>query len=1487
MELDTIASLGGSFYVSPTIIFSSNAQVAITAISGTTVTAAFIDSSSINTDTIGGVQWTNYSKIKISGRLGDVILGNNGNTCSGTLTAKMNTTAGRINCTFTCDQASSLSVKTYAASEVHDLRVMIYEKGVNSTTSYPVGILLTGYGTNNNSYIDMYQGEDTRTKPRVRLGKLDGLDASIKVGDVAPTGFGLYADNVFLKGTIHSTAGIIGGWTISDGKLYHTANTPGSNSSILAPGGVSSTVDIAGSGTSSHSWAFTIKNIFGVTTAGDLYSSSGKIGGWTIGPTSLVNGTWGTSGSAMMCTGTSGSKQIGGSTSISGWTFSSGANFGVTSSGALYCSDAHVQGEITATSGTIGGCSITNGVLQVASANIGSIDASKITSGTISADRIGAGTISADKLSATAIVVGGRNILHGTDAMNLGSGGWPVGQFAQSASTINTSLFSIAIDNAPVPNIKKGIKLLATSSQTSPGYGQGKYPMYGHIGDVLTYSAWVKCSKANQVVRLQAFSDGTSGISETSSKDFTIATANKWTHISYTTAAIQYDHSTMTIGYVYLRNGAANDTVEVCGQMLEWGNRASDWTPSPDEIGGLAIDATSIHTANVAVTSNADNSIALSSADFQRTINGTARSGLRLAIGDKFGVTGDGKIYASDVDLTGEITATSGTIGGCSITNGVLNVPAANITGTLTASQINTSEITIGQSQVTNLSDDLNKALAQYGTCSTAGSEQIKVVSCPGFQLYEGALIGVKFSKLNSYAGSQLKLNINNTGEIVVACDGQDTSSGNLVLWTDNTYVQFRYTGSKYEVVGDAGTYYNNAYECSTAAATASKYIDSFNGIVIRKGTVVIVKMKYNNTASSPKLSLSGTGARDIYAGTGTTRPLESNGLSWIAGSTVEFIFDGLYWRTGDVSSLQRAYSASQTATNYITTVTDAGIKVHDANNTTDYIQIKSDGSYIYKGGSLVSSFGTDITLGQTSDTNRNIFIDSDSGVSIRKGTTTLANYGDTITLYHGTSGKAALTIDSTNGLKFYKTDGSTVSAQLNSNGLILNNGFIGGTSGWNITSNKLYNGTIGANESMFLGTADLGSASIAGYSRNDWRMTVGGNFGVTNTGTMYCNDAVISGAVNATSGSIGPLSVDNVSAYFTRQFHVTGGAWHYYDSNGSILITTDSTSYNYDIEYKFIISNSYTVNNEFWTNNWSTITTSYYNPIISVNYTLDSNNNTFDTNATSFCICTDGTLLTDSSIFSSQPIYIGGKNNHKQTILDGDYGLIQGNLTIPQSYQSITVGNTLTSNTCMIYGPYGFSALEDLSGSTSYSSEPADTVTGRIWGCVYSNANKDSGLTLIKRWRGSNNNIITKPTIKLTNIGNVYAAKTFYSNGTALTSDERKKNIINMPDINITKQLYMNIKPIMFKWKSDHVENDNRYHFGIGAQTTQNIINEFGFSNLSIIEEQNDQLYANYTELQMLTIPVVQDHEYRIRKLEKENEYLREKIKLLTKEEV
>ena len=71
-------------------------------------------------------------------------------------------------------------------------------------------------------------------------------------------------------------------------------------------------------------------------------------------------------------------------------------------------------------------------------------------------------------------------------------------------------------------------------------------------------------------------------------------------------------------------------------------------------IGGFKINSTAIF-SGTAVTSNADNAIAMSTADFTRTIDGTSRSGLRFAIGDKLGITGDGVIYAGGANISGDV----------------------------------------------------------------------------------------------------------------------------------------------------------------------------------------------------------------------------------------------------------------------------------------------------------------------------------------------------------------------------------------------------------------------------------------------------------------------------------------------------------------------------------------------------------------------------------------------------------------------------------------------------------------------------------------------------------------------------------------------------------------------------------------------------------------------------------------------------------------
>jgi len=55
-----------------------------------------------------------------------------------------------------------------------------------------------------------------------------------------------------------------------------------------------------------------------------------------------------------------------------------------------------------------------------------------------------------------------------------------------------------------------------------------------------------------------------------------------------------------------------------------------------------------------------------------------------------------------------------------------------------------------------------------YGVCSTAAAEAVKVVNIPHFELVTGAYVIVMFTKTNSAAVANLKLNVSNTGAIPI-----------------------------------------------------------------------------------------------------------------------------------------------------------------------------------------------------------------------------------------------------------------------------------------------------------------------------------------------------------------------------------------------------------------------------------------------------------------------------------------------------------------------------------------------------------------------------------------------------------------------------------------------------------------------------------------------------------------------------------------------
>ena len=284
--IDNITNLGSTFYVSPCIIFT-NPSVYINSKSGTTVTLTITDNNIISS-TIGGQTWTSGSKIKLMGRINTSVLG----VVNGTMARQLNTSTAKtayitLNFATTNDCAGIEQGKTYSGSAVGDLKMMMYEVNLNvngTTKNRPVGIRMSSYNEDKKSSIDIYNGTVDDGRPVARMGALDGLPA---VNGTNPTGYGFYAaGNAYFNGTLVSSSGTIGGFTISQ---YTLVNNNGSN-----------TVGMCS--TDGRGWAFWAgaenggSAPFHVGHAGQLYATNANITGvinansGRIGNCSIENG---------------------------------------------------------------------------------------------------------------------------------------------------------------------------------------------------------------------------------------------------------------------------------------------------------------------------------------------------------------------------------------------------------------------------------------------------------------------------------------------------------------------------------------------------------------------------------------------------------------------------------------------------------------------------------------------------------------------------------------------------------------------------------------------------------------------------------------------------------------------------------------------------------------------------------------------------------------------------------------------------------------------------------------------------------------------------------------------------------------------------------------------------------------------------------------------------------------------------------------------
>lgn len=435
-DLSTIQDLGGEFLVAPTIYIQSGATVQVSKASSTTITVSILDKSAITSDIIQGVSWSKDSKIKFQGKIDGISI-----RCDGVMANKLNTTANTMALTLTVDSSITNHFATANNNASYsDISILLYQrygKNISGKNTYsPVGIRMSATGSANAApYVDIWGSKSSSdsdviyTIPSVRLGYLDGLSVTYDNTTVNCAGYGLYADNVYLNGTIISNAGSIGGFRITDNAI--TNGIWGTDKSVLVCTGSTTSKSIGGSA-SIADWCFTAGSKFGVTTSGDMYASnaiisgkvtatSGTIGGCAIKDKVLqvasanitsVNADTITTGTLNVDRLAANSLTVDKFTTdnmvgTNGWiNFHNGTfNYG---KGNLVWDGAElsVNGTVTATAGDIGGCSIVDGVLKIDSANILSINADTIKSGTLDVDRLDVDALFAKDITATGTITG-------------------------------------------------------------------------------------------------------------------------------------------------------------------------------------------------------------------------------------------------------------------------------------------------------------------------------------------------------------------------------------------------------------------------------------------------------------------------------------------------------------------------------------------------------------------------------------------------------------------------------------------------------------------------------------------------------------------------------------------------------------------------------------------------------------------------------------------------------------------------------------------------------------------------------------------------------------------------------------------------------------------------------------------------------------------------------------------------------------------------
>jgi len=490
-------------------------------------------------------------------------------------------------------------------------------------------------------------------------------------------------------------------------------------------------------------------------------------------------------------------------------------------------------------------------------------------------------------------------------------------------------------------------------------------------------------------------------------------------------------------------------------------------TATSGEIGGFTIDGHSLTTTGVEIN---DSTQPL----FINTSN--------------FDVSHTGNVTASNVDLSGKITATSGEIGGLTIGSTKVHV------GTGTHGNSNTA-FYVDDSGKFSLKDKLvwdGSTLNIDGTLSVGSLPDNVVSSSAQIASDISGSSAAGLASLNAITASIL----DKTGSIDLQVARVVINNSGMTM-RNNSDVTVANIGSSI-ILGTTGSNEENVL------------IDS-DSVDIRSGTTSL-----SDFGSTVRIGKSGQARTEItdtaismYDGQGTPRKrvaINNAGVIAIGGAS--------------------GADVSVSSTDEVVRIDSTGVNIfNDSNNFTF---ISGSGMSVFSGGDKVAQFASEVKIGDFEDATKSfVKIDGDS-LDIMAGSVVTASFGATTTIGNTSTGHVEI---SGSGVSLNRGDtqiigisdqgvriGQTGQIILASNGNATFTGALSGASG--TFGGALSGGTIsiGSSNSIFkadsngiyLGNATFGSAP----------------FRVTPAGALTATNATLTGAVTATSGDIAGWSI-------------------------------------------------------------------------------------------------------------------------------------------------------------------------------------------------------------------------------------------------------------------------------------------------------------------------------------------------------------------------